>query len=164
MAEYRFVTTWRLTAPIEEVWGAIYHTERWPSWWKNVERVIELEPGEASGTGSRHRLIWATQLPYKLVFDAQVTRVEPPFTLEIAASGELEGTGLWQLARESEGTRVRYTWHVRTTKRWMNLLAPLARPLFKWNHDAVMRRGGEGLARWLDARLVSTERRTNDVG
>ena len=28
----------------------------------------------------------------------------------------------------------------------MNLLAPLARPVFEWNHDWVMARGGEGIA------------------
>jgi hypothetical protein len=31
----------------------------------------------------------------------------------------------------------------------MNLLAPLAKPLFRWNHDALMRAGGIGLARRL---------------
>jgi hypothetical protein len=36
----------------------------------------------------------------------------------------------------------------------MNLLALFARPLIKWNHDGVMRHGGEALARRLNARLV----------
>jgi hypothetical protein len=36
----------------------------------------------------------------------------------------------------------------------MNVLAPVARPLFAWNHDHVMRSGGEGLARLLGARLL----------
>jgi hypothetical protein len=27
----------------------------------------------------------------------------------------------------------------------MNALAPIARPVFEWNHDYVMHRGGEGL-------------------
>jgi uncharacterized protein YndB with AHSA1/START domain len=155
MAEYKFITTWHLTAPIEKVWAAIVDSERWPGWWDNVEQVIELEPGDADGIGSRRRNIWRTQLPYKLVFDTQVTRIEPPNLLEVAASGELEGTGLWELTSTDDGTRVRYTWHVHTTKAWMNLLAPIARPFFKWNHDAVMRRGGEGLARFLGARLVT---------
>ena len=35
-------------------------------------------------------------------------------------------------------------------------LAPLARPLFAWNHDYVMRNGGRGLARLLDARLLAS--------
>jgi hypothetical protein len=44
---------------------------------------------------------------------------------------------------------------VRTTKRWMNLLAPFARPVFEYNHDVVMRWGGEGLARRLSCTLLS---------
>ena len=36
----------------------------------------------------------------------------------------------------------------------MNRLAPVARPVFAWNHGVVMRQGAEGLARLLDARLL----------
>ena len=43
-------------------------------------------------------------------------------------------------------TAVTYEWNVSTTKTWMNLLAPVARPVFAYNHDMVMRWGGEGLA------------------
>jgi hypothetical protein len=34
----------------------------------------------------------------------------------------------------------------------MNLLAPIARPLFAWNHDVIMRQGEEGLSRYLRGR------------
>jgi hypothetical protein len=37
----------------------------------------------------------------------------------------------------------------------MNLLAPVARPFFAWNHDVVMRWGGEGLSRLVGARLLA---------
>jgi hypothetical protein len=43
---------------------------------------------------------------------------------------------------------------VATTRRWMSLLAPVARPVFEWNHDWVMARGGEGIARLLGSRLL----------
>jgi len=56
-------------------------------------------------------------------------------------------------------TIVRYEWRVRTGRGWMKLLAPIARPLFKWNHDYVMQRGAEALARRLDAWLVGVEHR-----
>ena len=42
MAEYQFVSTWSMKAPIARVWEEIFHTERWPSWWKYVARVDEL--------------------------------------------------------------------------------------------------------------------------
>ena len=39
----------------------------------------------------------------------------------------------------------------------MNLLAPLARPLFAWNSKGVMLQAGAGLARFLGVPLVSAE-------
>jgi hypothetical protein len=50
---------------------------------------------------------------------------------------------------------VLYEWNVATSKAWMNLLAPVARPVFEWNHDWVMARGGEGMARLLDCKLLA---------
>jgi hypothetical protein len=50
---------------------------------------------------------------------------------------------------------VLYEWNVTTSKRWMNLVAPVARPVFAWNHDVVMRWGGEGLARELGVPLLA---------
>jgi uncharacterized protein YndB with AHSA1/START domain len=154
MAEYHFVSTWQIQAPIERVWEEIYHAERWPSWWKYVAGVDELEPGAADGVGKRQRLLFRTRLPYTLGFDVRVTCVQPPSMLEAAATGELEGTGRWTLTSAGGGTRVRYTWDVRTTRLWMNLLAPVARPVFSWNHGELMREGGESLARRLGVRLV----------
>jgi uncharacterized protein YndB with AHSA1/START domain len=154
MANYTFVTEWRIEAPLPAVWEAIYHSEAWPQWWQGVESVVELHPGNAQGIGNTRRYTWKSRLPYRLTFDMQTTRIEPPVTLEGTAAGELEGTGRWHFSTEGPVTVVRYDWQVRTTKRWMNWLAPLARPFFKWNHDVVMRQGGQGLARHLNTRLV----------
>ena len=33
LADYRFLTTWLVDAPIERVWDVIYAIERWPEWW-----------------------------------------------------------------------------------------------------------------------------------
>jgi len=115
------------------------------------EALHELEPAAADGTGRRLRLLFRTRLPYMLGFDIRVTSVQPPSELEAEATGELEGTGRWTLTSADGGTLVRYTWDIRTTRRWMNLLAPVARPVFSWNHDELMRAGGQGLARRLGA-------------
>jgi uncharacterized protein YndB with AHSA1/START domain len=154
MAEYHFVSTWQIQAPIEQVWDEISHSERWPDWWKYVVGVEELEPGDADGVGKRQRLLFRTRLPYTLGFDVRVTHVQPPSELAAEATGELTGTGRWTLTPADGGTLVRYYWDIRTTKRWMNLLAPVARPAFKWNHDELMREGGESLARRLGGDLV----------
>jgi uncharacterized protein YndB with AHSA1/START domain len=154
MAEYHFVSTWQIQAPIEQVWDEISHSERWPEWWKYVVGVEELEPGDADGVGKRQRLLFRTRLPYTLGFDVRVTHVQPPSELAAEATGELTGTGRWTLTPADGGTLVRYYWDIRTTKRWMNLLAPVARPAFRWNHDELMREGGESLARRLGGDLV----------
>ena len=160
MAEYHFASIWQIQAPIERVWGEIYDAEHWPSWWKYVVGVDELEPGGADGVGRRQRFLFRTRMPYTLGFDGWLTYVQPPSKLEVEAAGELEGTGRWTLTPADGGTLVRYDWDVRTTKRWMNLLAPVARPVFNWNHDELMREGGESLARRLGTDLVFSGART----
>lgn len=146
MAAYEFLTIWRVKAPIELVWNEIYHSELWPTWWKGVEAVVVLRRGDDKGVGSIHRYTWKSKLPYELTFEMQTVRVEPPLLLEGVATGELAGSGRWQLSSEGDETIVRYVWKVQTTKAWMNLLAPIARPIFKWNHDVVMSWGAKGLA------------------
>jgi len=146
MANYAFVTIWRLEAPLEEVWDAIYHSETWPEWWRGVESVIELEKGTNGGIGNKRRYTWKGVLPYRLTFVICTTTIEHGRLLEGTASGDVVGTGIWRFSQEGDVTVVRYEWRVRTTKRWMNLLAPMARPLFRWNHDKVMGWGAEGLA------------------
>ena len=37
---------------------------------------------------------------------------------------------------------------------WMNLLAPLLAPAFRWNHGQVMAQGGHGLAQYLGVPLL----------
>lgn len=154
MASYDFVTIWRIEAPIEEVWKEIYYTECWSEWWKGVISVEELKEGDDLGVGSIRRYTWKTKLPYKLIFDIETVKVEPMNYLEGKSSGELEGKGIWRLSQDGEHTIARYDWNVNTTKLWMNILAPLARPLFEWNHNIVMRWGAESLAKRLGTRVI----------
>ncbi len=155
MADYSFVTVWRIDAPIDNVWDAINQIERMPDWWKYVESVAVLEPGDEKGIGRLVHIVWTSALPYKLSFDMRVTHAKQPHLLELVAKGELNGTGRWQLSQEGSVTVVRYDWNVNTTKRWMNALAPLMRPIFAWNHDILMNEGGKSLARLLNARLLN---------
>ena len=159
VTQFHLVTIWRIDAPVGAVWAAIHDLARWPEWWRSVEGVTDIEAGSSEGVGALLRYTWKGWLPYRLVFDIRVTRVEPLVTLEGEASGDVEGTGSWRFSTDRDITVIRYEWRVRTTRAWMNALAPLAKPVFQWNHDAVMREGGRGLARRLDARLLSIEHR-----
>ncbi len=155
MSDYEFVTVWRFDAPLEKVWEEINRSESWHEWWKGVLKVVELKTGDANGIGSIRRSTWKSALPYTLEFDSEIIRVEPLKTIEARAFGELEGAGLWTFAAESENlTRVQYDWRVKTTKSWMIYLAPIARPVFRWNHNVIMNWGGEGLAKKLNCKLL----------
>jgi hypothetical protein len=120
-----------------------------------VESVVKVEDGDDEGVGSLGRYVWKSRLPYRLEFEMRTTRVERPYLMEGEADGELAGTGIWRVYEQEGVTAVVYDWNVRTTAAWMNVLAPVARPFFKWNHDVVMRWGGEGLSKLLGSRLLA---------
>jgi uncharacterized protein YndB with AHSA1/START domain len=166
MTEYRFLTTWCLEAPREPVWDAIWQSERWPEWWRGMVASQRLAEGDETGVGQVGRYTWRSRLPYTLDFEMKTTRVDKPRLLEAHAEGELAGVGRWRLFEEDgEGadgadgavTVVVYEWNVRTTKPWMNMLAPVARHVFAWNHDWLMRNGGEGIAGLLGCRLLAQD-------
>jgi uncharacterized protein YndB with AHSA1/START domain len=157
MADYSFLTAWLLESPRQPVWEAIYDQASWPSWWRGVEEAEEIRGGEEDGgVGTMSRMVWKSLLPYRVEFEVTTTRVEPPHLMEGEAVGELTGVGRWRLYEHEGVTAVLYEWNVATTKAWMNLVAPVARPVFEWNHDWVMARGGEGLARLLGCRLLAS--------
>lgn len=155
MSDYKFVTVWTIDAPLADVWREIKDTTSWPEWWKGVVRVVELKKGNDDGLGSIHRSTWRSALPYTLEFDSEIVRIDEMRLIEARAFGELEGRGLWQFFENGNGTRVQYDWTVKTTKKWMNFIAPLARPFFKWNHDTIMSWGEAGIKKRLNTSLTS---------
>ncbi len=152
MREYAFLTEWSFQAPLVAVWELIERADEWPTWWRGVLESSELRPGDADGVGSIRRTTWKSRLPYKLTFNSEIIRVEKHRAIELRAFGELDGWGLWTFGGNPHQTTVSYDWRVRTDKTWMNLLAPVTGPLFRWNHDVIMRWGEEGLRRRLGSR------------
>ena len=122
-----------------------------------MEVAEEVRPGVegGDGVGTVSRMVWRSRLPYRVGFEVTTTRVERPHLMEGRVVGELSGTGRWRLYEAGGVTAVLYEWDVATTRAWMNLLAPVARPVFERNHNWVMARGGEGIARLLNCRLLA---------
>ena len=156
MTTFSFITVWKIAAPVEPVWDAMLRFEDWPSWWKGVESVEVLARGDANRIGFCSRQIWKSKLPYKLKFEGCIARVEPRSRIEITSKGELAGTGLMRFASDGTQTTFQYDWNVSTTKAWMNIVAPIAKPFFGWNHDVIMNWGAEGLAKKIGAKKIDT--------
>lgn len=146
MAHYIFISTWRIEAPLKEVAEAIADVKAWPSWWKAVKEVHEVKHATADyGVGSIYHHVWQSALPYKIRFTIEVAEVVPFKRIVGLASGDLAGQGIWEFSYVNGFTIAKYTWSVRTTKLWMNIVAPVARPIFRWAHLWVMKDGETGL-------------------
>lgn len=147
---YEYLSHWRLAAPPEAVWQALTEVGDWPRWWPYVRRVELLRHGrDADGVGALRRIAWASRLPYGFTLDVECVEAEHGRRLRGLSRGHLEGEGLWELQPDGDGTSVRYTWRLHLNTAWMRRLAPVMAPVFRWNHEGVMRAGAEGLARWL---------------
>ncbi len=146
---FDLVSHWRIHAPIVRVWEALVDIERWALWWPYVRSVQALRPGRADGLGCQWRIEWATRLPYRLLIDVETIDMQKPERLRGRSMGQLQGEGIWLLRFEDGVTDITYVYRVELAagrKRW---LAPLLAPLFRWNHEGVMRAGGLGLKRYL---------------
>jgi hypothetical protein len=157
-ADYGFRAVFELTALREEVFDAALAPERWLADLHHVRRIERLTPGAADGRGARYRTTVAAASPYRLRWEMTAERVVAPELIAWRAEGDLAGSGVWELEATGAGTRVVSTAHLATTRWWMNLLEPVARPLFVRNHDVVMRAGVETLAGHLDAEVRCFER------
>jgi len=154
---YRFVTTWRLGAPASAVWAVLRDELAYPGWWPGVEAVTVLDSSPFGSPSGSTRIRMRSRLPYHLQFEAVEREVREPSLIAFEARGDLAGSGRWDID-ETPGageTTVTYTREVVTTRWWMNVLAPLAEPVFAWNHHVSMRAAAHGLARRLEADLIA---------
>ena len=152
---YSFVTRWKIAAPLYAVWNLIYESADWPNWWRGVKHVTTIQENDASGINGVKEYTWQSLLPYKLSFQMKLVEKIDGKLLRGIAFGELEGQGTWHFSETDGVTSVQYNWNVKTNKAWMNFFSFILKPLFRINHNIVMRWGAEGLAKKLNARLLS---------
>lgn len=147
---FDLVSHWRIHAPVARVWAALVDPASWPRWWPYVHDVVTLREGGRDGIGSVRRIVWTTRLPYRIVIEVEALESIRHQWLRGLSRGQLDGEGLWLLRAEPGFTDVTYVWRVTLKRPWMRWLAPLLAPLFRWNHDGVMRAGEAGLRRHLE--------------
>ena len=151
-SDFLLVSHWRLAAPRADIWKVLKAPTHWPRWWRYVAKVDELDHGDAAGLGAKHRVSWTSRLPYRVNLETEVVETQPEQLIRLHAEGDVRGEGCWRLADADGGCTAEYTWRVAVDKPWMRALAPLLRPVFAWNHNAVMDEGERGLKRYLETR------------
>ena len=153
MADYEFDSMWVIETPASRAFDALRAFDDHPGWWRYVRSTSRSGNGRPLPITVRYEI--QSPLLYWLRFDVALERAVRPHLISTRATGDLDGTGEWLLSEDDGVTTIRHRWHVATTKSWMNAVAPIGRPAFRWAHDRVMEGGALGLAGVLDARLVA---------
>jgi len=149
-SDYDFRTTWTITAPRHRVSTAIQDMRSWPTWWPGL-RSVEVKNVHKKIVGSRVHMAWGARLGYTLRIEITITNYMADSRIDFTSVGDLVGGGSWSLkdGDQIDTTAINILWHVATTKRWMNISAPLLRPIFIFNHYLLMRAGQKGLRHYL---------------
>jgi len=147
-ARYHFVSTYSLTSDRDAVWTALTAVRDWPTWWRWLTRVEALRPATGpDDLGAAYRNHVKAPTGYGMVYSTEIVEVDPGRRMDVVSGGDIVGRGRFLLDDSPDGgTELSFVWLVETPKWWMNLLAPIARPAFTWNHDRLMTDFGTGLA------------------
>lgn len=150
-AACRFQTVWWTPVTTERIWEILAHYSEWTTWWRGIRKVEVLRRGDEIGVGTILRQEWRSWIPYTLVFDLEMIRIEKKRILEGHASGDLVGICKWTFTSINGGTEIRFDVDVRLGRWWMNLPIPFAPRIVRANFETIMRWGREGLERKLGA-------------
>lgn len=157
---YHFVTEMRLTSSPSSVEHALGDVTAWPTWWKWARAVDHINDVPSGTVGARYRNKVGTPMLYGFTYETEIVDVSTG-RIRLDSTGDLEGTGLFEYeSTESGGVHLRFSWLVQTPKWWMNLVGPVARPVFTWNHDHLMSEFARGLAEASGGELLAVTHTT----
>lgn len=142
---YVLISVWHLDAPLADVWAVFEQLVDAPdpfAWWPDLEVRSRSEDAL--------HVVTRSHLGYRLSFRLHALRTEPPHTITVESTGDLNGAGRIVLTTgPGGGTRVHIDWIVTAVRPWMQWSRPVLRPLFVASHRYVMRRGERALRNWL---------------
>jgi len=141
---YAFAGCWHVAAPPTAVHDVLVDLEHYPDWWPQVVAVASMGPDDA-------RVLCRSALPYTLDLVLHAVNRSPSL-LEVAVSGDLDGTVRFGLTEAAGGTRLDLAQEVRVG-RLLGLASHVARPVLRWNHHRMM----EGCVGGLRARTQATQ-------
>lgn len=161
---YRFITRWRVEATAEEVWEIVSDPLAYPRWWPSVYLAVDLvAPGGEGGVGKRVRLHTQGRLPYTLAWEARTTVSRRPNLLEIEATGDFNGRGVWNIVEDGPCCDIGFDWKLTADKPLLRRLSFLLKPAFEANHRWAMDQGARALELELARRRACTVEELNAI-
>jgi quercetin dioxygenase-like cupin family protein/uncharacterized protein YndB with AHSA1/START domain len=140
---YVFVDEWDVAAPPDAVFEAIADSSTYPVWWRPV--YLDVDSPARTEVGAESRQHFKGRLPYHLNTRSVIVELDPPRTVTADVDGDLRGRGTWTLSQTERGTHVRFDWQVHADRKLLQVLTPVLRPIFRWNHNWAIARAKEGL-------------------
>ena len=159
MAEYHFITRWKIRGTAQEVAEVLGDAQSLARWWPSVYlEVREVEPGDpATGVGRVVDLSTKGWLPYTLRWRFKVTESRGVRGFSLVAEGDFVGSGIWTFEQRGDAVDVTYDWRIRADKPLLRYGSFIFRPIFSANHRWAMARGEESLNLELQRRRAKTD-------
>jgi hypothetical protein len=143
---YEFVTEWAVEGDIVEVAAVLKDVEAFPRWWGLVYRAAKIvDAGDRDGVGRIVEFTTRGFLPYVLRWMIYVVESREPHGFTFRVSGDLAGTGVWDLRQDGKYVKIRLDWRVRAQKAVIRMFSFALRSVFSRNHLWAMAKGQEGL-------------------
>jgi hypothetical protein len=162
--QYHFITRWRVRATAAEIFSVIGDPTGYPRWWPSVYlEVTELAPAGSNGVGQRLRYCTKGWLPYTLRWESCCTEADPFQRIEIRATGDFDGRGIWTFQADGGFVNVTFDWKLSADKPLLRYLSFMLKPVFAANHVWAMKRGRESLELELARRHAATDQERSRI-
>lgn len=132
----------------ERVWSVIERVDGFERWWGWLSE-FRLEGGALRPGAVLHGVV-SPPVPYRMRVRVEVEDCEPPFLIDAAVHGDLEGRAGILLRGQGGGTVVDAAWTIEMMQRPMRIAARVAHPFLRWGHDRVVEATVRGFRRQLE--------------
>ena len=153
---------WTLIAEPEELTPIILDPELLPLWCPSAFLKGELlDPGDSTGLGMKMLVRSKGILPHTFFFIGAIVYVEPHHAMQIAARGDFDGLCDMCVTPNGDGTcDAHFRWRINIRQPYIRPLIRALRPVFLWNHRAMMRRVHRQFQQEIDRRRRGSNRFT----
>jgi hypothetical protein len=140
--DFDIATHWHLDATGEELTAVVLDPERLDVWCPTVFMRVELVArGRPEGTGMKVRLYTKGLMPHVFFFEAEIASCVPHRSMELAVSGDFEGTGSLRVDPAPEGGVIgTLRWRIVVKQPYLKFFVPLLRLVLELNHKWAVRR------------------------